>query len=103
MGKAEWIGHPRNGRLYGDTGSRGIIMERFEYEVTMHSGEAFTQVVYFCSTEGDCGVAEVPQEEPQALVNLLNERGEAGWELIQLVFGGDGVMACWKRRVRSGG
>jgi hypothetical protein len=78
-----------------------MTMERFEYEVTMHSSETFSQIVYFCSPEGDCNVAEVPQEEPQALVNLLNERGEAGWELIQLLFGGDGVMACWKRRLRS--
>lgn len=79
-----------------------MTMERFEYEVTMHSAGAFSQIVYFCSAEGECGVAEVPQEESRALVNLLNERGEAGWELIQLLFGGDGVMACWKRRVSSG-
>lgn len=76
-------------------------MERFEYEVTMHSAETFSQIVYFCSTEGECSVAEVPREEPQALVNVLNERGEAGWELIQLLFGADGVMACWKRRVSA--
>jgi hypothetical protein len=36
-------------------------------------------------------------------VDLLNERGGEGWELIQLLFGKDGVMACWKRRVGAPG
>ena len=77
-------------------------MDTFEYELTRHGAEAFKTVVYFCSDTGDCGLEEVPFHEPQALVSLLNERGKMGWELIQLLFGKDGVIACWKRRVTAG-
>ena len=76
-------------------------MDRFEYEITRHSADSFGRVIYFCSEGGDCGIEEVPAEEPQALVDLMNERGLEGWELVQLLFGRDGVMACWKRRLAS--
>jgi len=77
-------------------------MERFEYEISTHEGNTFTKLTYFCSEKGECSLEEVPAEEPQILVNLMNERGKQGWELIQLVFGRDGVMAFWKRRLVSG-
>ena len=76
-------------------------MERFEYEISTHGGNEFTKLAYFCSEEGDCSVEEVPAEEPQILVDLMNERGLEGWELTQLVFGKYGVMAFWKRRLVS--
>jgi len=76
-------------------------MERFEYEISTHEGNTFTKLTYFCSEKGECSLEEVPAEEPQILVNLMNERGKQGWELIQLVFGRDGVMAFWKRRLVS--
>lgn len=78
-------------------------MNRFEYEITRHSADSFGRVVYFCSEEGECGIKEIPAEEPQALVDLMNERGLDGWELVQLVFGRDGVLAFWKRQLSSGG
>ncbi len=77
-------------------------MERFEYEISTHGGNTFTKLTYFCSEKGECSLEEVPAEEPQILVNLMNERGKQGWELIQLVFGRDGVMTFWKRRLVSG-
>jgi hypothetical protein len=76
-----------------------MAMERFEYELTRHGAETFSKLVYFCSEQGDCGLDEVPLEEPQALVEILNERGKNGWELFQMLFGKDGVMCCWKRRI----
>jgi hypothetical protein len=76
-------------------------MERFEYAVTRHLAETFSKLVYFCSANGDCDVEHVPEEEPDALVELLNGRGDEGWELIQIVFGRGGLMAFWKRKVSS--
>jgi len=35
------------------------------------------------------------------LAALLNEKGEEGWELIQVSFGKGGVMAFWKREAQS--
>jgi len=79
---------------------RAKSMDQFQYELTRHDADLFAKLVYFCSEQGDCSLKEVPMGEPQALVDLLNERGQSGWELIQLMFGRDGVIACWKRRVR---
>ncbi len=76
-------------------------MERFEYEISTHGGNEFTKLAYFCSQQGDCSVEEVPAEEPQTLVDIMNERGLQGWELTQLVFGKDRVMTFWKRRLVS--
>jgi hypothetical protein len=74
-------------------------MEIFEYDLTRHGAENFSTMVYFCSDQGECGLGQVPLRESNALVELLNQRGKDGWELIQLIFGKEGVMACWKRRV----
>ena len=74
-------------------------MERFEYDFTSHPAESFSKMVYFCSPGGECRLSDVPEKEPAALVELLNLRGLDGWELIQLFFGDDGAIACWKRRV----
>ena len=74
-------------------------MERFEYDITRHSAEAFMEMIYFCSETGDCKLEEVPAGQPQMMVDLLNERGRDGWELVQTNFGKDGVLAWWKRRL----
>jgi hypothetical protein len=77
-------------------------MERFEYEISTHAGNAFTKVTYFCSEDGECSLQEVPEEASQILVDLMNERGSEGWELVQFVFGKAGIIAFWKRRLLSG-
>jgi len=74
-------------------------MERFEYEISTHRGNAFRKDAYFCSQEGECWMEEVPEEGPQGLVSLMNQRGLERWELVQFVFGEDGIMAFWKRKL----
>jgi hypothetical protein len=74
-------------------------MERFEYELTTYDADAFDKLVVYCSEQGDCDLAEVPSEEPQKLAKVLNERGEQGWELVQLFFRKDGIVAVWKRKM----
>jgi hypothetical protein len=76
-------------------------MERFEYDITRHKSDEFRRVVYFCSDTGDCSLEDVPAEEQTGLVEILNERGLKGWELVQLLTGKDGVLACWKRRISA--
>lgn len=80
-------------------------MEHFEYDITHHDGESFMRIVYYCSERGDCKVEGVPGEETRLMAEVLNVRGREGWELVQLLFGRDGVLAVWKRRIagRSGG
>jgi len=76
-------------------------MESYIYEITRHDSKEFTQLVYFCSAQADCTLEQVPGDQVSFLETLMNERGQAGWELIQLEFGQNGVLAFWKRRVIS--
>jgi hypothetical protein len=73
-------------------------VEKYEYEVTTYPAEMFHQLVFYCSEHGACGINEVPSKDTQALQNVLNRRGDDGWELIQLSFGKDGVVSVWKRK-----
>jgi len=74
-------------------------MNRFEYQVTTHSAETLKRVVYFCSEKGECGIQEVPGNEANILVDIMNEQGAEGWELVQLFFGKDGILAVWKKPI----
>jgi len=76
-------------------------MKRFEYEITKHSADTFEKVVYFCSETGQCSIDEISRDQTRILADILNQRGKEGWELVQVVFGEDGVMAFWKRKVKE--
>lgn len=76
-------------------------MKRFQYEITTHASEEFRQIVYFCSAKGDCSLEEVQGHETDLLTEKLNQRGEEGWELVQISFGKDGIIAFWKRELES--
>jgi hypothetical protein len=74
-------------------------MAQFEYEITKHPAEAFHELVYFCSESGECKLKELPSDQLDTLKGVLNEKGEQGWELIQLSYGKDGLIAFWKRPI----
>ena len=80
---------------------KGGHMECFEYEITRHSADTFEKVIYFCSESGQCGIDEVSKDQTRILADILNNRGSKGWELVQISFGKDGVMAFWKRRIKD--
>jgi len=72
-------------------------MHSFEYEITKHPADTFKELVYFCTATGECSLELVPQGQTQKLENFFNERGQLGWELVQVTFGRDGLLAFWKR------
>jgi hypothetical protein len=76
-------------------------MKRFEYDITKHSADTFDKVVYFCSETGQCGLDEVSRDQTRILAGILNQKGQEGWELVQVAFGQDGLMAFWKRKVKE--
>jgi hypothetical protein len=76
-------------------------MKRFEYDITKHSADTFDKVVYFCSETGQCGLNEVSRDQTRILADILNQKGQEGWELVQVAFGQDGLMAFWKRKVKE--
>ena len=73
-------------------------MDCFEYDITQHASDTFDKVIYFCSKSGQCGIEEVTKDQTRLLTDILNSRGKEGWELVQIAFGKDGMMAYWKRR-----
>jgi len=73
-------------------------MKRFEYDITVHPASAFQQLVYFCTSDGECSEEPAPAANLTAkLSDLLNEHGGEGWELIHLVFSARGIVSFWKR------
>ncbi|MCJ7595163.1 MAG: DUF4177 domain-containing protein [Desulfobacterales bacterium] len=74
-------------------------MSGFKYEITKHPAEEFSQLVYFCTEQGECKVNDLPPDQLEVLRDALNERGGQGWELVQLIFGKDGIVAVWKRGI----
>jgi len=76
-------------------------MKKFEYDITLYPADKFSQVVYFCSDDGDCSLESVPQDQVSMLKGMLNEKGRQGWELIDLSIGPNGVMAFWKKKIKD--
>lgn len=87
------------GEVFGEQEGGG--MKRFEYEITKHSADTFKKVVYFCSEAGQCSLNDVSRDQTRILSDILNQRGKEGWELVQVSFGEDGMMAFWKRKVKK--
>lgn len=75
-------------------------MKHFEYEITKHPGDDFAQLVYFCTESGQCNLNQIPSDQFRILGDILNDRGADGWELVQVLFGREGIIAIWKREVR---
>ena len=69
----------------------------FEYKITKHPSSEISNIVYFCTERGECKVDQVPTGQLKKLEEILNREGAEGWELVQLSFGEDGVVAFWKK------
>lgn len=76
-------------------------MSKIEYEITSHSAAEFKDAAYFCTEKGECNLEEIPGDQIKILLEILNEKGAAGWELVQMSFGRDGIICFWKRRVEN--
>jgi hypothetical protein len=80
---------------------REEVVMFYEYEISSHPANAFRQVIYFCGEDGKCTLEQVPSEQVNMLQSILNERGQKGWELIQVAFGKDGILVFWKRMIND--
>ncbi len=72
-------------------------MNLFEYEITRHPADTFQEAVYFCTQDGACNLGSIPVSQIEKMEGILNDRGRSGWELLQVSFGKDGILAFWKR------
>ncbi len=76
-------------------------MKRFEYNITKHHTESFTELIYYCTENGECSLDQIPQGQTELLQGILNDEGEGGWELVQISFGQNGIVAFWKRELTA--
>jgi hypothetical protein len=76
-------------------------MKRFEYKITKHPAEAFTDLVYYCTESGECTLDQIPHDQTEMLQNLLNAEGTRGWELVQVSFGRNGIICFWKKDLQA--
>ncbi len=53
--------------------------------------------VLFCDTQGVCYFDEAPDPYVAALKDILNERGENGWELVEILFREKEFICFWRR------
>jgi hypothetical protein len=74
-------------------------MKKFEYRITKHSADRFKHIGFFCTDQGDCGLEQLPEDQLSILGGILNDIGGQGWELVQLNFGSNGVIAFWKKEI----
>ena len=74
-------------------------MKNYEYEIIKYPSDQFSQLTYFCTAQGECELNELPLDQMQTMKGVLNEMGAQGWELVQLFFGKDGIVALWKKEV----
>jgi hypothetical protein len=72
-------------------------MQQFEYKITRHPAETFSELVYYCTESGECSMDQIPADQTETLQGILNEEGIEGWGLVQVSFGKGGVLAFWKR------
>jgi hypothetical protein len=77
----------------------GEVMKKFEYDITKYPASKFTHLVYFCTDQGECKLDQIPEHQTRVLNEILNERGSHGWELVDLAFGNDGLVAFWKKEI----
>ena len=76
-------------------------MKTFEYKITKHRADTFNALVYYCSEAGECTLDGIPRSQAETLQKILNDEGEKGWELLQVSFGKNGLIAFWKKELQS--
>jgi len=76
-------------------------MKKFEYKITKHPAETFTELVYYCTESGECSLDQIPHDQTETLQSILNDEGKTGWELVQVSFGHNGAIVFWKKEVQA--
>ena len=83
-------------------------MTRWEYQFTSYDRDDLLATAegadltaapphIFCDAEGTCFFDDAPNPYLGALVAVLNEQGDAGWELVQINFREHQMICVWRR------
>ena len=76
-------------------------MKRFEYQITNYPAQSYQELIFICSNTGECKPDRVLADQTQVLSEQLNQQGQDGWELAQLTFGQQAIVAFWKREQKE--
>jgi hypothetical protein len=82
-------------------------MTKWHYKITTHESDDVVALIQepvddippmiYCSDQGACYFDEGPNPFTQAMEQLLDEIGEEGWELVQVLFRPMQMIAFWKK------
>ncbi|NLG49401.1 MAG: DUF4177 domain-containing protein [Chloroflexi bacterium] len=85
-------------------------MKYWEHAITVHtlgdilaarkgeSGEPTPRILY-CDSGAKCFFDDTPNPQVQAMVDILNQRGREGWELVQIIPRLEDMICFWRRPV----
>lgn len=59
--------------------------------------DASSRILY-CDSEGGCYFDEAPDPIEDTIKGILNERGQDGWELTQVIFREKEMLCFWRRQ-----
>jgi hypothetical protein len=82
-------------------------MDEWRHRITIHTTADVLGVLpepvedmppaMFCDDEGVCYFDTGPNPLTQAIERLLNNVGEEGWELVQVLFRPERMICFWKQ------
>jgi len=85
-------------------------MGAYEHTITIYDREgilgdvdaaASPPSVVFCDTEGTCFFDEAPNPYVKAIIDLLDETGKEGWELVQVAPREQDLICFWRRETET--
>ncbi|NLE46722.1 MAG: hypothetical protein GX620_18580 [Chloroflexi bacterium] len=84
-------------------------MDQWKYRITVHTAGDVLDLLadpadtvpptIFCDDEGACYFDAGPNPFTEAIERLLDQSGEAGWELVQVAFRPNQLICFWKRPI----
>jgi hypothetical protein len=95
-------------RQLSPSGQEVEQMGKWEYDISVYGIEGLEEAssdvtpVIACDPEGVCFFKDTHRPDIGALISVLNERGENGWELVEMVSSPGGLVCIWKRRKSVG-
>ncbi|MGD1995507.1 MAG: hypothetical protein PVH62_01920 [Anaerolineae bacterium] len=82
-------------------------MDNWTHQITVHAAADILDTLrepappvpptIYCDDEGACYFDAGPNPFTQAIEQLLDEVGEEGWELVQVLFRPQQMICFWKR------
>jgi len=83
------------------------MMTDWRYRITVHATDDVLRELsepveeaprmMYCDDEGACYFDDGPNPLTQAIERLLNQVGEEGWELVQVMFRPEQMIGFWKQ------